>query len=141
MKKYLIYLLIAFICFVFVQSLFFKFSNSIETQLIFSTIADWMSGIFLLEQIAQPFAHYGGYVVGTAELIASALLLYPRTRLFGAILALVVISGAIFFHLFTPLGISIVDDLQGNRDGGVLFFMAVLVWLSSIFLIKLLKNK
>jgi hypothetical protein len=35
-------------------------------------------------------------------------------------------SGAVSFHLFTPLGI------DPNNDGGGLFAMAVVVWLSSI---------
>ncbi len=35
-------------------------------------------------------------------------------------------SGAVSFHLFTPLGI------DPNNDGGGLFAMAVVVWLCSI---------
>lgn len=134
MKKYLPWVLIAFICFVFIQSLFFKFTDSLETQLIFGTIADWMTTIPILSGIAEVFAQYGGYVIGTAELIVSALLLVPRTRVYGALLGLGVITGAIFFHVFTPLGMSIVEDLDGNKDGGALFFMACLVWFSCAYL-------
>jgi hypothetical protein len=41
-------------------------------------------------------------------------------------MALVIISGAIFFHLFTPLGVEI------KGDGGLLFTLACGVWLSSV---------
>ena len=121
-----------FIAVVFVQSLFFKFSNSYETQHIFGTIGDWMAGIGFLEFAAASFAAYGGYTVGTVELIASILLLIRRTQIFGAAIAFGVISGAIFFHLFTPLGVSVIINEAGDRDGGQLFAMAVLVWLSSL---------
>lgn len=134
MKKYIPWVLVAFVCFVFIQSLFFKFTDSLETQLIFGTIGDWMTTLPLLNGVAEAFAQYGGYAVGVAELIACALLLMPRTRIYGALLGLGVISGAIFFHLFTPLGISIVEDLEGNKDGGELFIMAVLVCLSCAYL-------
>lgn len=129
---YLPWGLAVFIAFVFVQSLFFKFSNSFETQHIFGTIGEWMAGIGFLEFAATAFAAYGGYTIGTVELLASILLLIRKTQLLGATIAFAVISGAIFFHLFTPLGVSVVINEAGERDGGQLFAMAVLVWLSSL---------
>jgi hypothetical protein len=44
----------------------------------------------------------------------------------GALIATAVMTGAVSFHLFTPLGI------DPNNDGGGLFAMAVAVWLASI---------
>ncbi len=126
-----------FAVFVFVQSLFFKFSGSQETVIIFSTISDWMAGIPLLSGLAGVFGEYGGVTVGIVELIASGLLLYVPTRLYGAILGLGVISGAIFFHLFTPLGVVRVVDAAGNTDGGALFAMACGVWVCCAGLIWL----
>jgi hypothetical protein len=38
-------------------------------------------------------------------------------------------TGAVSFHLFTPLGI------DPNQDGGGLFLMAVIVWISSLGLL------
>ena len=128
-KKGLLYTLIAYVIFVFVQSLFFKFTGSEETEIIFSTIAQWMNNVGL-SFIAPTFESIGGLVIGSTELIASILLLFARTRKFGAVLGLSVISGAIFFHLFTPLGINRVVDAAGNTDGGILFFMACGVWVS-----------
>ena len=121
--------LVIFPAFVFVQSLFFKFSGSEETMIIFDTIAAWLRSTVMLPALAGPFMDHGGWVIGVTELIASILLLVPRTRLYGAVLGFGVISGAIFFHLFTPLGVVRVVDAAGNTDGGVLFMMACGVWL------------
>jgi uncharacterized membrane protein YphA (DoxX/SURF4 family) len=112
-----------FIAFVFVQSLFFKFTGSDESIFIFSTLRDW-SGIALFE----PF---GRWLIGTSELVASILLFIPRTRIWGAGMALVIISGAIVFHLFTPLGVEIMGD------GGLLFALACGVWISSATILVL----
>jgi len=135
-KKGLTWALIAFVTFVFVQSLFFKFTGSKETEIIFNTIGDWMSTIGL-GFIAPAFAAYGGYVIGGTELVASGLMINPKTRSLGALIGLAVISGAIFFHLFTPLGVNRVIDDQGNTDGGVLFYMACGVWVSCALILWL----
>ena len=112
MKKQLwAYLPAIYIVFVFVQSLFFKFSGAAESVYIFQTIEDW-SGLGFFEPVMR-------ILVGGSELIASILLLIPGTQALGALLALVVISGAIFFHLFSPLGIVV------HNDGGLLFIMAL----------------
>ena len=114
------------IAFVFIQSLFFKFTNSLETQHIFGVLGAW-SGF-------DWFAKYGGYGVGIAELVAS-ILLFTRAWSFGALMSLGIISGAIFFHLFTPLGIKMpqfdeAGSIIGN-DGGTLFMLACSVWACS----------
>lgn len=122
-----------FISFVFIQSLFFKYTNSPETQHIFGTLDAWAAG-FGFPGLFVPPGIFNAYVIGTAELIASAFLLKglffkkPLATGLGALLAVGVISGAIFFHLFTPLGI----EVQG--DGGTLFFMAIGVWVAGAVL-------
>ena len=131
MKKALPWVLVIYIAFVFIQSLVFKFSGSKETEIIFNTIGDWMAGIAPLAWAAEAFKAHGGLAVGLTELVASILLFIPRTRVWGALIALFVISGAIFFHLFTPLGVDRVVDDAGNTDGGVLFIMACGVWVAS----------
>jgi hypothetical protein len=129
MKNFLQWSLIGFIVFVFVQSLFFKFSGSEETVIIFNTIGDWMKSIGLSSHLSNGFAAHGGYIIGAVELIASILIIFTTTRLYGALLSLGVMSGAIFFHLFTPLGVNRIIDEAGNTDGGTLFYMACGVWL------------
>ncbi|WP_421850239.1 hypothetical protein [Marinomonas sp.] len=130
MKQSLIkYVPTVFIAFVFVQSLFFKFTGSYETDYIFGVLGAW-SGLGF-------FGNYGGYIIGVAELIAS-ILLFTRFHGLGALMAMGIMTGAIFFHLFTPLGVvmpefSEAGEVIGN-DGGLLFTMACFVWLSGAFL-------
>jgi len=137
MKNKITLALSIIVAFIFVQSLFFKFSGATETVIIFNTIGDWMASIGISTSIAGLFAQYGGYSVGAVELVASILILLPKTRAGGALLSLGVISGAIFFHLFTPLGVDRVVDAVGNTDGGALFVMACVVWVSSAAVILL----
>jgi hypothetical protein len=123
-----------FISVVFIQSLFFKFTGSPETNHIFGTLSDWAAG-FGFEGLFLSPGIFNAYVIGSAELVASILLLaglFAGKKLLttlGAGMALGVISGAIFVHLFTPLGIVVLDD------GGTLFGMAVGIWLSSLILL------
>jgi hypothetical protein len=127
------------ITFVFVQSLFFKFTNSPETQYIFGTLDGWATGLGF-PGLFTPDGLFSQYVIGSAELVASSLLLLSLTsrlrwlRPVGALMALGVISGAILFHLFTPLGVAVVNA-DGSSDGGLLFGMAVSVWLSAAALL------
>ena len=100
---------------ILLQTLFFKFTGAPESKFIFETLG------------LEPHGRIGS---GVAELIASILLLWPGRVVWGALLSLGVISGAIMSHL-TKLGI----EVQG--DGGTLFVMAVVVWLSSAALLWL----
>ncbi|HXS07592.1 MAG TPA: hypothetical protein VN723_12455 [Rhizomicrobium sp.] len=119
----ILWLLSAYIGFVFVQSLFFKFTDAYESIYIFSTLRAW-SGITLFE----PF---GRFAIGSLELIASILLFVPRLRIFGAALGIGIMTGAIFFHLFTPLGVAILGD------HGELFTLACGVWISGWVILAL----
>ena len=122
-RFYILWALSLYIAFVFIQSLFFKFTGAEESIYIFSTLRAW-SGIALFEPV-------GRWAIGTAELVASILLFVPRTRIFGAVLAIGIMSGAIFFHLFTPLGVVILGD------GGELFTLACGVWISGWIILAL----
>lgn len=122
-RFYILWLLSFYIAFVFIQSLFFKFTGAEESIYIFSTLRAW-SGIALFEPV-------GRWAIGTTELVASILLFMPRTRIFGAALAIGIMTGAIFFHLFTPLGVVIMGD------GGELFTLACGVWISGWIILAL----
>lgn len=121
------YVLSIFIAFVFIQSLFFKFSGADESVFIFQTIEDW-SGISFFEPGMR-------WVVGLSELAASIILFIPGIQVLGALMAFGIISGAIFFHLFTPLGIEVFND------GGELFFLACGVWVSSVILLLIRRQQ
>ncbi|HSI08158.1 MAG: DoxX family protein [Rariglobus sp.] len=97
---------------ILVQTLFFKFSGAPESVYIFETVGQ------------EPWGRYGS---GVVELIAAVLLFVPALVPVGAAISLGVISGAIFFHL-TKLGIVVQDD------GGLLFGLAVVVFLGSAFI-------
>lgn len=122
-----------YVGFVFVQSLFFKFTDAPETLFIFGTLDVWASG-FGLGGVFAPGGIFSAHMIGTAELVASLLLLaglFPplrAVRFAGGLFATAIMSGAIVFHLFTPLGV----EVQG--DGGLLFGMACGVWVSGLVL-------
>lgn len=100
---------------ILLQTLFFKFTGAPESVYIFTKVG------------AEPWGRIGS---GVIELIASVLLLLPATVTMGAILAMGTMAGAIFSHL-TVLGI----DVMG--DGGLLFSLAVAVFVSCAFILLL----
>ncbi|MFY0637573.1 hypothetical protein [Maricaulis maris] len=125
-----------FVSAIFLDSLRYKFTDAPETQEIFGRLDGWAASF----GAAGLFDHSGlfsQYMIGSAELIASAMLLIgfvPALRRFqvaGSALGLAIMTGAISFHLFTPLGI------DPNADGGGLFVAACLVWLSCVILLAI----
>ena len=50
----------------------------------------------------------------------------------GGLMASAVMAGAVFFHLFTPLGIEV--QHQGESDGGSLFYAAVSILILGLIL-------
>jgi uncharacterized membrane protein YphA (DoxX/SURF4 family) len=112
-KKLLLWICRILVAVILLQTLYFKFSAAPESVYIFSKVG------------MEP---YGRIATGIAELIASILILIPKTSLYGALIALGVMIGAIATHLFV-LGIVVMDD------GGQLFIYAVLVTLASLVVI------
>ncbi|MEM6793452.1 MAG: DoxX family protein [Acidobacteriota bacterium] len=104
---------------ILLQTLFFKFTGAEESIHIFETVG------------LEPYGRIGS---GIAELIASILLLVPSTAALGALLAAGVMVGAIGSHLFTPLGIEVLGD------GGLLFGMAVTVFVLSLLVATLRRH-
>lgn len=103
--------------YILLQTLQFKFTAAEESVYIFTKVG------------MEPWGRIGS---GIVELIASLLLLIPRTTSFGALLALGTMSGAIFFHL-TILGIEVMND------NGQLFSMAVITWIACALLLWFFK--
>ncbi len=104
---------------ILLQTLFFKFTGAPESVYIFSELG------------VEPYGRIG---TGVLELIAAGLLLVKRTSLIGGILGLGIISGALLSHLFV-LGIEV------QHDGGLLFGMAVLVFILLAINVILQKEK
>lgn len=101
------------------QTLFFKFTGAPESRYIFSTLG------------LEPWGRIG---TGVAELIAVGLLLYPKTPVLGAVLAVGLMGGAIMSHL-TKLGI----EVQG--DHGLLFKLALTVMVSALVIVVLRRRE
>ncbi len=135
-----------YISIIFLDSLRFKFTGHPTPEHIFTTLRDW-SGIGLFYPI-------GPWLIGVAELFGSLLVLFlplvltlkkspllaAKSQFLGALIALGVMSGAIVFHLFTPLGIETPTkwNAQGTEilaQGPLLFMMACGVWLAALFLL------
>lgn len=104
---------------ILLQTLFFKFTAAPESVYIFSRIG------------MEPWGRIG---IGVMELIASILILVPATTLFGAMLGVGLMAGAIFFHI-TKLGISV------QNDGGQLFIYALIVLVSSVAIIVIRRGE
>ncbi|MBJ2176320.1 DoxX family protein [Aureibaculum sp. A20] len=102
---------------ILVQTLYFKFSAHADSVYIFSTLG------------LEP---YGRITIGILELIVAILLFIPRTIWLGALLSLLIITGAIYTHL-TKLGIEI------HGDSGKLFYLAITVFIFSAII--LLNNR
>lgn len=88
------------------QTLFFKFTGAAESKRIFTVLG------------VEPWGRIGS---GMVELVAVALLVTNRYAVYGALLSLGVMSGALLSHL-TRLGVVVQDD------GGLLFALAVTVF-------------
>lgn len=103
---------------IMLQTLAFKFTAHPESVALFTQIG------------MEPWGRIG---IGVLELIASLLIIIPRTTLMGAILGIGLMSGAIFFHL-TILGIR-------YNDSTLLFTYAVIVFASCCILVYFDRKK
>ncbi|MFZ4411028.1 MAG: DoxX family protein, partial [Paracraurococcus sp.] len=101
------------------EFLFYEQYKLAGPTLVFDRLSAW-SGI-----PEKPFRLF----VASMEMVAAALVLIPRTRVFGAAFAMGIMSGAIVFHLFTPLG---VDPYE---DGAMLFKEACFTWAVAAFVL------
>lgn len=104
---------------ILLQTLYFKFSGADESIYIFTSLG------------MEPYGRIGS---GIAELLASILIVYPRTTWIGALIGMGVMIGAIASHLLV-LGIVV------QNDGGALFILALITFICCSILVYLNKNK
>ena len=107
------------IAIIFIQTLYYKFTAHPDSVHIFSALG------------AEPFGRIG---LGIIELITAILLLIPRTKLWGILIGLGIISGAIFSHL-------LVIGTEVKGDSGGLFLLAIIVMIASLILIFIHKDE
>jgi len=103
---------------IMLMTLYYKFTAHPQSVHLFSELG------------MEPWGRIG---TGILELIASLLILYPRTTGIGAALGAGLMAGAIFFHI-TRLGIKFDGDYG-------LFAMAVAAFLSCIVLLVIYRNQ
>jgi uncharacterized membrane protein YphA (DoxX/SURF4 family) len=99
----------------------YKLTGNEGSVWLFTTLSDWL----FIPGFEKPFR----LGVAILEITASILVVIPPSRIFGAALAVGIMSGAIFFHLVSPLG---VDPFN---DGAALFKEACEVWLAGAFIL------
>lgn len=119
MKAVFTWFLRFFVAVILLQTLYFKFTAAAESVFIFSKLG------------MEP---YGRIATGIFELVAAVLILMPRTTIFGALLGLGLMIGAVVSHIFV-LGIEV------QNDRGTLFMLALLVLISCAVLIYKDKSK
>jgi uncharacterized membrane protein YphA (DoxX/SURF4 family) len=97
---------------ILLQTLFFKFSAAPESVALFTRLG------------MEPWGRIG---TGILELIASILILYPRTTGWGSGLATGLMAGALYFHLNGTLGLKWYGDYS-------LFIYALIVFICCVVL-------
>jgi uncharacterized membrane protein YphA (DoxX/SURF4 family) len=103
---------------ILLQTLYFKFTAQPESVQLFTRIG------------MEPYGRIG---TGVLELIAAILILIPRYTGYGAILGLVMMTGALYFHL-TKIGIFFGGD-------ALLFIYAVITFVCCALLIFIYKTR
>lgn len=104
---------------ILLQTLFFKFTGAAESVWIFKTLG------------VEP---WGRYFSGVIELITTILLLRSSTRIWGALLGLGTMSGALLSHILF-LGIVV------QNDGGLLFALCLIALLSCAYITYLRRHE
>ncbi len=112
MKKYISLTLACIAALIMLQTLYFKFSGQPESVALFRTLG------------MEPYGRIG---TGIAELIAGILLLVPKTRSFGGLLGVGLMTGALASHI-------LIIGIESKNDGGLLFIMALITWICSFVL-------
>lgn len=103
---------------ILLQTLYFKFTAQPESVQLFTKLG------------MEPYGRIG---TGILELLASILILIPRFTGYGAILGLILMTGALYFHL-TKIGIYFNGD-------PLLFIYAAITFTCCAILIYINKNQ
>jgi uncharacterized membrane protein YphA (DoxX/SURF4 family) len=103
---------------ILLQTLYFKFTAHPQSVKLFTQIG------------MEPYGRIG---TGVLEMVAAFLLLIPRLTGYGAILGLVMMTGALYFHL-TKIGVYFDGD-------PVLFIYALITFVCCAILIFVYKNQ
>lgn len=104
---------------ILLQTLYFKFTAHPDSVYIFSRMG------------VEP---WGRILLGVLELVTAILLVYPKSAVYGGILGMGIISGALVSHIFI-LGIVV------QNDHGKLFGLAVAVFACCIIVLLIRRQE
>lgn len=104
---------------ILLQTLFYKFTGHEDSVYIFSKLG------------VEPYGRIG---LGVVELLTALLLVYPRTTLYGALLGIGIMLGALATHLLI-IGVVV------KNDGGALFTLALAVFVCCSLLLFIRKKE
>lgn len=117
--KFLSWVLRILAAMILTQSLIYKFGAHPDSVMLFSTLG------------VEPI---GRIALGVLELVVAILILNPKTTLLGALLGVMIMTGALGAHIF-QIGIVF------NNDGGKLFSLAMVCFLACLGQVLILKNQ
>jgi putative oxidoreductase len=103
---------------ILLQTLWFKFSGHPESVALFTKLG------------VEP---WGRIFTGVVELIAGILLLVRPTAIYGAFMAIGLMTGAIAAHVF-------IIGIESAGDGGQLFLLACVVLCTSVLAVFLYRK-
>lgn len=127
-KKYFDWIPALFIAVILLSSLPFKFTGAAMPMHIFAVVGNFLGLEF--------FKVHGALIIGIVELFAGVLVLIPALRHLGALLTVGTMAGAIFFHLFSPLGVTVKWMQDGQMmESTSLFVTAVLSFVAGLYLL------
>jgi uncharacterized membrane protein YphA (DoxX/SURF4 family) len=104
---------------ILLQTLYFKFTGHPESVELFSKLG------------VEPWGRVG---TGIIELVTGVLILIPSTVVFGAVLGIGLMLGAIASHL-------LVIGIESQGDGGQLFGLAIIVLICCVIIAFMHKSQ
>ncbi|WP_262693957.1 DoxX family protein [Kordiimonas aquimaris] len=127
-KKHINWLPVILIVVILGPSLPFKFTGHPQPTHIFDVVGQFLGLEF--------FRAYGAIIIGVAELVAVITVIMPKTRPFGGLLTAGTMAGAIFFHLASPLGVTVtwMDENGATQQDGTLFYTAIVAFVCGFYL-------
>ncbi|MEX0298727.1 MAG: hypothetical protein AB3N28_06630 [Kordiimonas sp.] len=127
LHKYSEWIAAILIVLILAGSLPFKFTGHPMPTHIFNIVGEFLGLGFMKT--------HGAIIIGVVELISCILVLIPAVRAYGGLLTAGTMAGAIFFHLFSPLGVTVTYVENGVAiSDGTLFYTAIIAMICGLFL-------
>ncbi len=139
-RNFFIPFLVCYSVVVFTYFVFSKYSFSLATQELFGALSNALAATSFSEW-APTFRRYAHYLMANFELMVAVLLIFPLTRMFAAIMGLIIIAATLWAHVITSVGIGFFMDITGGQAGGMSFALSVGALISLLVIISWPKQK